>query len=88
MPGQGRQRRLASFSAGTVFGEVALLDHQPRSATVEADEDLVCYILTESAFATLRREHGGVAIKLLTNLGRELSQRVRRANRTIYELES
>jgi len=88
LSGDGRENRLATFSAGTVFGEVALLDQQPRSATVEADEDLVCYILTESAFATLRTEHGGVAIKLLTNLGRELSQRVRRANRTIYELES
>jgi len=88
LSGDGRENRLATFSAGTVFGEVALLDHQPRSATVEADEDLVCYILTESAFATLTREHGGVAIKLLTNLGRELSQRLRRATRTIYELES
>jgi CRP-like cAMP-binding protein len=32
LPGQDRRRRLASFSAGTVFGEVALLDQQPRSA--------------------------------------------------------
>jgi hypothetical protein len=29
-----------------------------------------------------------VAIKLLANLGRELSQRLRRANQTIYQLET
>jgi SulP family sulfate permease len=87
LSGAGRENRLATFSAGTVFGEVALLDQQPRSATVEADEDLVCYVLTEDAFETLKREHGGIAIALVTNLGRELSRRLRGANRTIYELE-
>jgi anti-anti-sigma regulatory factor len=87
MPGQDRQRRLASFSAGTVFGEVALLDHQPRSATVTADEEAVCYVLSDEAFGTLVRDHHPIAIKLLTNLGRELSRRVRRANAMISQLE-
>jgi anti-anti-sigma factor len=86
--GPRREHRLTTFSAGTVFGEVALLDGPPRSATVEADEPLVCYVLTGKAFDTLARGHESVAIKLLTNLGRELSRRLRRANRTIYELES
>ena len=88
LPGEGREKRLATFSAGTVFGEMALLDRQPRSATVEADEDLVCYVLTDEAFATLTKAHGAIAIKLLINLGRELSRRLRGASRTIYELES
>jgi SulP family sulfate permease len=88
LAGKDRENRLATFSAGTVFGEVALLDEQPRSATVEADEDLVCYVLSEKAFETLTREHQPIAIRLLKNLGRELSRRLRRANQTIYELES
>ncbi len=54
---------------------------------MEADEDLVCYVLTETGFHALTTEHGGIAIKLLTNIGRELSRRLRMANRTIYELE-
>jgi len=87
LAGKDRANRLATFSSGTVFGEVALLDAQPRSATVEADEELVCYVLTGEAFDRLAREHQPIAIKLLENLGRELSRRLRRANQTIYELE-
>jgi len=88
LPGEAREHRLATFSAGTVFGEMALLDRQPRSATVVADEELACYVLTEDGFDTLTREHGAIAIKILSNLGRELSRRLRTASRTIYELES
>ena len=86
--GQQQETRLMTFSAGTVFGEVALLDRETRSASVQADEDLVCYVLTAGAFDELAREHPSAAIKLLTNLGRELSGRLRRANRTIYQLAS
>jgi CRP-like cAMP-binding protein/anti-anti-sigma regulatory factor len=85
---EGRQNRLATFSAGTVFGELALLDPGPRSATIVADETLVCYVLTEDAFERLRKDHPAVAITVLTNLGRELTRRLRRANRTIYHLEA
>jgi CRP-like cAMP-binding protein len=88
LSGSERETRLITFSAGTVFGEVALLDREARSATVEADEELVCYVLTRASFEKLTAEHPAVAIKLLTNLGREISGRLRRANRTIYQLAS
>ena len=71
-----------------MFGELALLDPGPRSATIVADERLVCYVLTEEAFERLQKDHPGVAIAVLTNLGRELTRRLRRANRTIYQLEA
>jgi CRP-like cAMP-binding protein len=43
LPGDDRETRLATFAPGTMFGEIALLDRAPRSATVRADEPLVCY---------------------------------------------
>jgi CRP-like cAMP-binding protein len=49
LAGQERDKRLASFSPGAVFGEVALLDAEPRSATVTADEELVCYVRDDLA---------------------------------------
>jgi CRP-like cAMP-binding protein len=79
---------LITFAAGTVFGEIALLDREARSATIEADDDLVCYVLDHAAFEILAREHAPAAIKVLANLGRELGARLRRANRTIQELAS
>jgi len=88
LPGSNRETRLITFSAGTVFGELALLDQEARSATLEADEDLVCYVLSHASFESLTQHHPAIAINLLINLGRELSSRLRRANRTIYQLES
>src|ERR1700752_5221546 len=68
--------RLGDVESGTEFPfariEIfALLDREARSATVEADEELVCYVLTRADFDKLTAEHPAVAIKLLTNLGRE-----------------
>ena len=87
LAGQARERRLASFSPGAVFGEVALLDEEPRSATVTADEELVCYVLDDARFRAITRAHPSIAIKLLTNLSRELSRRLRKANAMISHLE-
>ena len=83
----GGDIRLATFACGTVFGELAILDPGPRSASVVADEELVCYVLDDENFASLSREAPDVAIKLLANLGRALSRRLRQANRTIQQLE-
>lgn len=84
----GGNIRLATFATGTVFGELALLDEGKRSASVIADEELVCYGLTKLSFAALAKEAPAVAIRLVSALGRELSARLRAANRTIHQLES
>jgi SulP family sulfate permease len=79
--------RLVTFAAGAVFGELALLDRGPRSATITADEDLQGFGLSEASFAVLCRQQPDIAIKLLQALGRELSVRIRYANLTIQQLE-
>jgi CRP-like cAMP-binding protein len=84
----GGDIRLATFAPGTVFGELAILDAGPRSATVVADDDVGCWVLGDVQFSALMASAPHIAIKLLANLGRELSGRLRRANRTIHQLES
>jgi SulP family sulfate permease len=84
----GGDIRLATFAPGTIFGELAILDAGPRSASIVADDDVVCYALSDQKFAELSKEAPAVAIKLLSDLGRELSRRLRRANQTIHQLET
>jgi MFS superfamily sulfate permease-like transporter/CRP-like cAMP-binding protein len=83
----GGDIRLVSFAPGTVFGELAMLDAGTRSATVSTEEELVCYVLAGKEFAALSERKPAVAIKLLSNLARRMSLRLRDANRTIQQLE-
>jgi sulfate permease, SulP family len=80
--------RLATFAPGTIFGELAILDEGVRSATVIADKELACRALTTSDFAVLSATSPSVAIRLLAAIARELSGRLRAANRTIHQLDT
>jgi small-conductance mechanosensitive channel/CRP-like cAMP-binding protein len=46
----GQDRRVASLEPGDFFGEMALLTGAPRSATVIAQTDVVCYKLDKESF--------------------------------------
>ncbi|MGB1699509.1 MAG: cyclic nucleotide-binding domain-containing protein, partial [Nannocystaceae bacterium] len=83
----GRTKRLMTFSAGTVIGEMALLEGQPRSATVVARDRVECYRLSLDVFERLQANRPRIAVVLLSNLARLLSGRVRTANSMIRELE-
>jgi CRP/FNR family cyclic AMP-dependent transcriptional regulator len=54
-----------ALSAGDFFGEIALLDGGPRTATVTATSDVKLLGLTEWVFRGLILEHPGLAIKTL-----------------------
>jgi hypothetical protein len=63
---------LATLGPGNYFGEVALIDGGPRSATVTAATDLVCYGLTFWEFRPLVERNGTIAWKLLQALAKQL----------------
>jgi glutaminase len=76
----GQRQRVSAFSAGMSFGELALLDASPRSASVFAHTEVVCTCLTEETYAALGREHPEIMVVLLRNLALVTARRLRRAN--------
>lgn len=82
-----RSMRLITFGEGTVFGEMALLDAKPRSASVQADNAMACYVMSRAAFDDLVARHDAIALKLLTGLSQELGRRLRFANEIIDHLQ-
>lgn len=71
-----RLARVATFSAGMVFGDAAFFSGQLRMADVVADTDGSCWLLQRSAFEELQRENPAAAIALLTQLAIDLGRKL------------
>jgi sulfate permease, SulP family len=80
LDGGGKSIRVASLARGTTIGEMSLIESARRSATIVADEQVVCYELLQDSFAAMLAEYPAIATKLLSNLARELSRRLRRTS--------
>lgn len=72
----GRPRARA-LRAGDYFGEMALLDGEPRSATITAVGELQTMRLPRAPFMRLLKHEPQIAVAMLV----ELAQRVRRAEK-------
>ena len=81
-----RRQRLSTISPGLAFGELALLDGGTRSADVIADEPTRCYVLPIAELQALGKKHPAIEQKLIFNIARELSSRLRRADEEIRSL--
>ena len=68
---QGKTRQLGP---GDSFGEMALLDHEGRSATIKADTDVSLATIPEWSFKPFLKEHPEVAFRLLQVLSRRVRQ--------------
>jgi CRP/FNR family transcriptional regulator, cyclic AMP receptor protein len=74
------ERLLARLGPGQTIGEMALLDGQPRSASVVAAEDLVLLVVTRAELERLVEEKPRLGVKFLWKLARLLSQRLRQTS--------
>lgn len=67
-----RGRKVALLGPGDYFGELALLDRKPRSATVVADTDMALLNMTQREFFTLLEDVPPLARKLLSAMAGRL----------------
>ena len=77
--GHGAEEQLATLTPGGYFGELALIDDQPRSASARASEPSALLILYKSDFDDLIEGHRTIAIKVMANLLKALAGYVRAA---------
>jgi CRP/FNR family transcriptional regulator, cyclic AMP receptor protein len=71
-------RRLAELSAHSIFGEMALIDDAPRSATAVAITDVELVPVSEKQFLFLVSQTPFFALKVM----RLLAERLRATNKT------
>lgn len=68
--GDGTESEVNSFGAGDFFGELALLDNGPRTASVVATEPTLCLILPRENFLGVLRRDGDMAVQIMVELAR------------------
>ena len=61
---------VARLGPGQQFGELALLDGGPRTATVKAATDMTVLVISQRAFFSLLDDVPGLARKLLTSMAK------------------
>ena len=83
-----RKELLAEVGPDTMLGQVALIDRQARSATLMASGDAVVLECAVDDFDRLFWAGTPFAYKLLDMILIELSQRLRDADRALYDLYS
>ena len=70
---------IARLDPGQWFGELSLIDHKPRSATVVAASDMKLLVLGQGEFAGLLDSVPTMAAKLLRGMARRLREADARA---------
>jgi CRP/FNR family transcriptional regulator, cyclic AMP receptor protein len=74
------EEELGTADAGSVLGEMSLLDDLPRSATVTATEDVTALLLPVWEFRSTLQSHPEIALKLLAVLSRRLRKAENRSH--------
>jgi CRP-like cAMP-binding protein len=82
----GNDVRMTRLGPGECFGEMTLIDIQPRSATVIVGTPSVLYSLTNRDLYSLYNDDMPGYVMVIQNLCRELSRRLRRANAKITQV--
>lgn len=79
----GRSEQIGQLSAGTIFGQLVLLDGGTRSATCVASTDCRVLELARSDFDALRARGSRLAHQLQLEIARALARQIRQATENL-----
>jgi CRP-like cAMP-binding protein len=77
---EGDEKTLVVLGPEDIFGEMAVIDGLPRSATARVAEDAELISLKKKELEKLCGENAALALKLVSNIVKVFSKRVREAN--------
>jgi CRP/FNR family cyclic AMP-dependent transcriptional regulator len=80
----GKEIILRILETGDFFGEMSLLDGEPRSATVSSLEPCQALILSRDQFLQFIPRHPQVVLKMLTALSRRLRKADEKISRLVF----
>lgn len=78
---------LGQLGAGDCIGEMALIDFQPRSASVRANCDCHALEIPGSSLRALFKRDLEQYLMIMMNMGREVSRRLRKADERLFAME-
>ena len=84
---RGRSVELRRLGPGDCFGEMALMDLFPRSATVRALDDCRALVITPAALHRLFERDAEQFALIQMNLGREVARRLRAADEMLFRAQ-
>ncbi len=83
---EGDEKTLIVLGPEDIFGEMAVIDGLPRSATARVAENAELISLNKKSLEQLCRDDAALALKLVNNIVKVFSQRVREANEEYREM--
>lgn len=82
---QGKATTMATLFSSQSFGEMSLIDGEPRSAQIVAATDVELLLLTKESLFNLVDTSPALAFKLLWSITKMLSQRLRKTSGNLVE---
>jgi CRP-like cAMP-binding protein len=82
------EKSMVRLRAGEVsfFGDMALFENEPRSATITAAEDCVLYEISRDEFERISAANPALGYKIMRRIAPVLCQRIRRSNQDVLKL--
>lgn len=71
------EEKIGDLGAGDWFGEIALLTHAPRTATVTATSPVDVLVITDRRFRQVVETMPSIALKVLASVGERLARDAR-----------